>query len=576
MNMIYRKTSIIACRYLMTCIMLAGLIAVFGTEAQATAQKAVKEISKKEKPSEGQKSEKTAPAGPVDEYGRGNPRSCVREYFVATRDGDYERAAKYLDLRNLPRWINKSQGPELARQLKIVLDRTIRVDLELVSADPKGYLEDGQHSALESIGRIKERYSDRKVNILLQLVPRDDGIYVWKFSSQTVAAIPNIYRQFGYKPFEEKLAKLFPDITFLGWHMWQWFALLVFVGLAYLAALALTWLCGALLRRKQTKMRRQVEQIVVGPLRILVFFLFLYPGTQMIGPSTTIRSIQQTGTLWTIAIAWSLVRLVDLSVYWWAKRMQRGGEESTSMVLLRPVRNILVILIILIGTLVWLSNIGFNISALLTGLGVGGIAVALAAQDTLKNFFASIMILLDKPYRIGQRVMVKGHDGTVEEIGLRSTKIRLLTGHQTTIPNDQMANLDIENIGRRPHIRRLTNITITYDTPPEKIEKAINIIQRLLDSRKEMDPAFPPRVYFNEFNPESLNIVVMYWYQPPNLWSFHEFNQQVNLQIVREFAKEGIKFAFPTRTTYLAQDDGQELHVSIADDSQPRGQKEAT
>jgi MscS family membrane protein len=185
------------------------------------------------------------------------------------------------------------------------------------------------------------------------------------------------------------------------------------------------------------------------------------------------------------------------------------------------------------------------------------------------------MILLDKPYRIGQRIVVKGHDGVVEEIGLRSTKVRLLTGHQTTVPNDQMANSDIENIGRRPHIRRLTNITITYDTPPEKIEKAIDIIKQLLDDHKGMDPAFPPRVFFNEFNPASLNILVLYWYHPADYWGFQEFGQQINLQIMQAFAKEGIKFAFPTSTTYLTQDEGHHLNVSITSDSQPTGDKEA-
>jgi MscS family membrane protein len=185
------------------------------------------------------------------------------------------------------------------------------------------------------------------------------------------------------------------------------------------------------------------------------------------------------------------------------------------------------------------------------------------------------MILLDKPYRVGQRIVVKGHDGVVEEIGLRSTKIRLLTGHLTTVPNDQMANLDIENIGRRPHIRRLTNITITYDTPPEKIEKAIDIIKQLLDDHKGMDPEFPPRVFFNEFNQASLNILVLYWYHPADYWGFLEFGQQVNLQIMQEFTKEGIKFAFPTNTTSLTQDDGHHLNVSIAGDSQPTEQNEA-
>jgi MscS family membrane protein len=246
----------------------------------------------------------------------------------------------------------------------------------------------------------------------------------------------------------------------------------------------------------------------------------------------------------------------------------RKSEQEEAIVLMQPVKKIINIFVIVMAVLLWLDNIGFNISTLLAGLGVGGVAIALASQDTLKNFIGSVMILLDKPYKIGQRIVVRGHDGIVEHIGLRSTRMRLLTGHQTTIPNEEMARVDIENIGRRPHIRRLTNISITYDTPPEKIEKAVDIILKILDNHEGMDPEFPPRAYFNEFNPYSLNLLVLYWYHPADYWGFMAYGQQVNMQIMREFEKEGIKFAFPTSTTYLTQDGVDPLQVRIADDPQ--------
>ena len=247
--------------------------------------------------------------------------------------------------------------------------------------------------------------------------------------------------------------------------------------------------------------------------------------------------------------------------------MDKMDQEST-IVLLRPVKNVSKVVIVIFAVILWLDNIGFDVGAILAGLGVGGLAVALAAQDTLKNFLGSIMILLDRPYHVGQRIVVKGHDGVVEEIGLRSTKMRLLTGHQTTVPNEEMAKEDIENIGRRPHIRRLTNIAITYDTPPDKVEKALKIIRDILDDHEGMDPEFPLRVYFNEFNPASLNILVLYWYHPPDYWGFLAFNGRVNLQIMQEFKKEGIKFAFPTTTTFLTQEDGEPLHISLGGEAQ--------
>lgn len=213
-----------------------------------------------------------------------------------------------------------------------------------------------------------------------------------------------------------------------------------------------------------------------------------------------------------------------------------------------------------------ISELGVSLATILTGLGVGGLAVALAARPTIENMIGGIMILIDRPYRVGQRIKVKDHDGVVEQIGLRSTKIRLLTGHQATIPNEEMARTDIENIERRPHIRRRTDITITYDTPLEKVDKAVQIIRDILDNHEGMDPDRPPRVYFNELNPDSLNIMMIYWYHPPALWDFNAFNQSVNMQIMQAFEKEGIKFAFPTMTTYLAQENKQPLHLTVSGD----------
>jgi MscS family membrane protein len=285
-------------------------------------------------------------------------------------------------------------------------------------------------------------------------------------------------------------------------------------------------------------------------------------GLSFIGLSMTVRTIFRVDPVLPFVMTWTAIRLVDLIVFWWGERLKRSDRED-AVVLLRPARTAIRVTLVTAALLFWLDNIGFKVSTLLAGFGVGGLAVALAAQDTLKNLLGSIMILLDKPYKVGQRIVANGHDGIVEEIGLRSTRIRLLTGHQTVIPNDEMAKIDVENIGQRPHIRRLTNIGITYDTPPEKIEKAVELILKILDNHEGMDPEFPPRAYFNEYNPYSLNIVVVYWYHPADYWDYMKFSQGVNLQIAREFQKEGIKFAFPTTTTYLSQDGSRPLVVSL-------------
>lgn len=214
-----------------------------------------------------------------------------------------------------------------------------------------------------------------------------------------------------------------------------------------------------------------------------------------------------------------------------------------------------------------LHQIGFSLATLVAGAGVGGLAIALAVQDTLKNIFAGIELALDKPFVVGQRVKMKEYEGDIEEIGLRSTKVRTLAGHQVVIPNQDLARLDVENVGRRPHIRRRFSITITYDTPPIKIGRAVEILKEILSIPEVKEespkphpneavnqPDYPPRVYFDDFNPDSLNILVIYWYHPPELWDFLEHSHWINLQIVERFNAEGIDFAFPTQTLYHAGD----------------------
>ena len=175
--------------------------------------------------------------------------------------------------------------------------------------------------------------------------------------------------------------------------------------------------------------------------------------------------------------------------------------------------------------------------------------------------------MIDKPFKVGDRIVAEGFDGFVEEVGFRSTRIRTFQGHLISIPNEKMASVSVENIAQRPSIRRLTNITITYDTPPDKVERALSIIGETLKDHEGIRPDYPPRVYFNEFNDTSLNIIMIYWYHPPNYWDFMEFSERVNLQIMRAFEAEGIEFAFPTTTTYLAQDDRRPLTINVSSQS---------
>jgi MscS family membrane protein len=168
----------------------------------------------------------------------------------------------------------------------------------------------------------------------------------------------------------------------------------------------------------------------------------------------------------------------------------------------------------------------------------------------------------------------------VEEVGFRSTKLRTLTDHLVTIPNSTLVNDSIENIARRRTIRRLMNVTITYDTPRERIVAAVRAIRAILaekDIRERIHPIvgfeeFSPRVFFNEYNADSLNIQVVYWYAPPDWWDYMEHCERVNFRIMEEFERLGVQFACPTRTLYLAGDTHRDLPIRrLADESQSGG-----
>ena len=264
-----------------------------------------------------------------------------------------------------------------------------------------------------------------------------------------------------------------------------------------------------------------------------------------------------------VALFWFILLLIGiLDVY--LKKWAAATESTIDDMLVPIVGKTLRLFIIIIAGIIIIQNLtGLKIGPLLASLGIGGLAVALAAKDSIANFFGTLTILFDKPFQVGQRITIDKYDGTVENVGFRSTQIRTLTGHLVTIPNEKLVNSSVENIGERPHIRWLTNIGITYDTPPDKVEKAVQIIREILENHEGMQEDFPPRVFFNGFNDWSLNIMVVVWYHPPNYWDYQAWQQKTCLEIMRRFEVEDVDFAFPSRTIYMANDDKRQLKLMM-------------
>jgi len=258
-----------------------------------------------------------------------------------------------------------------------------------------------------------------------------------------------------------------------------------------------------------------------------------------------------------ITLAYAIYRLVDVIEYY-LNRLVSKTETKLDDMLVPVVRKSLRITISIVAVLLIAENIlGADVKSLLLSAGVGGIAVALAAKDTIANFFGSITIFADRPFQIDELVKIGDHYGTVEEVGFRSTRIRTLDGHLVVIPNNTIANTDVENVSKRPFIRRTSNITITYDSGADKTQKAVEIIKEVLAAASELntDPERKPRVHFSDFNDWSLNIYMTYWVKPAEYWLYHEVNERINFEIMKKFKVENIEFAFPSQTLYVKKDD---------------------
>ena len=345
----------------------------------------------------------------------------------------------------------------------------------------------------------------------------------------------------------------------------QWGILLAIL----IATLAVGKIVSYLLSRQGKAMIDRRRMVALGmilrslarPAALLIFGA----GLQLAGAFMTLGKDSPGTPLWVwlrvcraiiaIAAGWAIYGLVDVVEMFLTRLTSRTGTQLDDQ-LVPILRKALRIFVVIVVLLFIAQNIfEWDVAALLAGLGIGGLAFALAAQDMLKNLFGSATIFADRPFQMGDRVKIGVHDGVVEEVGLRSTRLRLLDGHLVTVPNARVADSAVENIAARPYIKRVMDVTVTYDTPPEKMARAVEIIRQMLDARADhFPPDNPGRVYFHEFDSFSLNIVVYYWFTPPDWWEYLQFTHEFNMELLRRFNDEGIQFAFPTQTLYVKQD----------------------
>jgi len=485
--------------------------------------------------------------GPLDEYGRTTPRSSTMGLASALSAYDFETAVHYLDLRNLPFTLNKESGPDLARKLLIVADRSMVVDYEAISNDPEGHLDDGLPSYRDRLTTIKT--SEGLVDILMQKVPRSDGIFIWKLSNATVARIPALNEELGYGVIGDRLSLIFPHFKVMGFELWQWGMMLVLLLAGYLLAYAITWLLFKLITLQTKQRLERAERFINGPLRILITVLFFRSTFDLIAPSLVARAVFEARTFLLVAVIWVLLGFVDLIMYRLAERMKKRGNIG-AVVLLRPASTAIKLTLIFIGIVSWLDNIGYEVTTLLAGLGVGGIAIAFAAQRTIENLIGSIMIYSSQPVHVGDFCKFGDQLGVVEEIGLRATQLRTLERSLVHIPNSRFSAEIIENLTQRDKILYRTRLRLSLQTSAKQMQAVLEGIRKLINNHEMIDEE-TSRVRFLEFGEYAQEIELYVYIKTVDFIEYLEYREDINLSITNIIESSGTRLVVPTRTTYF-------------------------
>lgn len=336
--------------------------------------------------------------------------------------------------------------------------------------------------------------------------------------------------------------------------------LLIWVMSAMLAGKAVQLALASIGKRKHLEEKKTLQVLLKSlsrPVPILSFTVGVNMGLKVFEFSVNVQGMVDDvfSILYILCVTlfiYSLIDVLDYTISHFTSKTQTKMDDMMAPMVRKSLR-VVVVTLALVQVAQILSD--KPITSILAGLGVGGLAVALAAQETIKNFFGSLVIFADKPFELGERIVVSGQDGVVEEVGFRSTRIRTLSGHLVTIPNGELANQTIENIGKRPYIKRVMDIGITYNTPPEKVQQALDILKALLDNHECMNPNFPPRAFLAGFGDFSLNLQATYWYHSAKYIDYLAFSEKINMELLKRYNEAGIDFAFPTQTLYVNPED---------------------
>jgi len=486
---------------------------------------------------------------PPDEFGRSTPRGTIHGFLAATDRRDYDRAAAYLDLSRSPAGEAATQGPIRARHLRVVLDQVLSLDPAEFSEEPEGIIHDGQPPSREVVGRIETKKGG--VTLFLDRAPGEDGVPVWRFAAATTARIPALYAEFGHGPLGEFLPSTFVEVRLFEIALWQWIALLCLAPASLFVAWVLImpglWLLGALSARGRLSLVLRIAHEARAPIRLLVAVGLFHVTRRGLGLALAVHPafVMLEGVLVVVGVTWLLLRTVDVG----GEKVVEGQSHEAKIAVADVAQRALKLLVLLLGFLSLLEALGVHVTALIAGLGVGGIALALAAQKTVEHLFGGASLVADQPVQVGDFCRFGDRVGTVERIGLRSTQVRTLDRTVVSIPNGEFSSLQIENFAKRDRIWLHATLRLRYETTADQLRHVLVRVRELLYAHPMVYPD-PARVRLVDLAVSALELEIFAYVRTRDINEFLAVREDIYLRIMDIVAEAGTSFALPSQTIY--------------------------
>jgi MscS family membrane protein len=490
-----------------------------------------------------------------DPLGRTTPSNSVLGFLKAAQAGDYSIASQYLQMSPARRQL---EGEQMAAKLKFALDHAFTGSLSRYT-QPEGAPQEGVALGHQKLGTMSA--GDVEVDLDLVRLSDPNAGKIWLISADTLVKLPELSDQLEARQVESKLPGALVKNQLAGMPLWQWLAML----LAVPVAAGLGWILLAVLEipvRWWARRRGQLDvaswRSVSGPMWLLTGTLlhqvFMFRLRMPLLPRHYYFQVTYIALI--LSATWIAWRFVRWSLHRVRMRALARGHAGTGSLMLM-VERILKFVIFLLGILAILGNLGFNMSTALAGLGIGGLAIGFGAQKTIENLFGGVSVLGDEVFRVGDVCRFGDRTGVVEDIGLRSTRIRTEDRTLLAIPNGTVATINLENFSRRDKILFKTNLGLRPESKPDHVRFVLSEIRKLLYSHPKVETK-TVRVRLTDIAGTSLNVEILSYILTQDFGEFAAIREDLLLRMMDVVEDSGGGLALPSQTLYLSRDSGVE------------------